>query len=121
MILETRSGRKRRLTEEEMRYTSNKDASETWPKKTIVYNTPVQSLASDGLKQALVFLWPKLKVLGAYPVNLIHDEIVIECKENLAEEVAQILENAMVDGMRCYLKKVPVVVETKIASTWAEK
>ena len=49
--------------------------------ETIVYNTPVQSLASDGLKQALVFLWPKLKVLGAYPVNLIHDEIVIECKE----------------------------------------
>ena len=82
---------------------------------------PVQSLASDGLKKALVFLWPKLKALGAYPVNLIHDEIVIECKENLAEEVAQILENAMVDGMRCYLKKVPVVVETKIASTWAEK
>jgi len=27
----------------------------------------------------------------------------------------------MTDGMQCYLKKVPVVVETKIASSWAEK
>ena len=121
VILETRSGRKRRLTEDEMRYTSSMDASETWPRKTIVYNTPVQSLASDGLKQALVFLWPKLKALGAYPVNLIHDEIVVECKQNRADEVAEILENAMINGMQCYLKKVPVVVETKIASSWAEK
>ena len=104
-----------------MRYTSSMDASEKWPKKTIVYNTPVQSLASDGLKQALVFLWPKLKALGAYPVNLIHDEIVVECKQNQADEVSEILENAMVDGMQCYLKKVPIVVETKIASSWAEK
>jgi len=104
-----------------MRYTSNKDASEKWTKKTIVYNTPVQSLASDGLKQALVFLWPKLKAFGAYPVNLIHDEIVVECKQNQADEVSEILENTMIDGMQCYLKKVPVVVETKIASSWAEK
>ena len=104
-----------------MRYTSSMDASETWPRKTIVYNTPVQSLASDGLKLALVFLWPKLKALGAYPVNLIHDEIVVECKQNRADEVAEILENAMINGMQCYLKKVPIIVETKIASSWAEK
>ena len=121
VILETRSGRKRRLSEDEMRYKSNKDASEIWPRKTIVYNTPVQSLASDGLKQALVFLWPKLRALGAYPVNLIHDEIVVECRASVAEEMSGILKECMVKGMEFYLKKVPVVVEVKTGYSWAEK
>ena len=89
--------------------------------KTVVYNTPVQSLASDGLKQALVLLWPHLKAFGARPVNLVHDEIVVECRKEVAQEMSKILKDCMVQGMECYLKKVPVVVETKIGSTWAEK
>ncbi len=87
----------------------------------MVYNTPVQSLASDGLKQALVLLWPHLKAYGASMVNLVHDEIVVESRKEDAQEMSKILEECMVLGMECYLKKVPVVVETKIASSWAEK
>ena len=78
VLLKTRSGRVRRLTEDDMRYKSK------WPKKTVVYNTPVQSLTSDGLKQALVLLWPHLKALDARPVNLVHDEIIIECRKDVA-------------------------------------
>ena len=115
VLLKTRSGRVRRLTEDDMRYKSK------WPKKTVVYNTPVQSLASDGLKQALVLLWPHLKALDARPVNLVHDEIIIECRKDVAAEVLAILEDCMVRGMECYLKKVPVLVEAKIADSWAGK
>jgi len=32
-----------------------------------------------------------------------------------------ILEDCMVRGMERYLKKVPVLVEAKIADSWAEK
>ena len=115
VLLKTRSGRVRRLTEDDMRYKSK------WPKKTVVYNTPVQSLASDGLKQALVLLWPHLKALDARPVNLVHDEIIIECRKDVAAEMSGILEDCMVRGVECYLKKVPVVVEAKITDSWAEK
>ena len=121
VLVKTRSGRVRRLTEDEMRYKSKQDPSETWPRKTVVYNTPVQSLASDGLKQALVLLWPHLKAFGARPVNLVHDEIVVECRKEVAQEMSKILKDCMVQGMECYLKKVPVVVETKIGDSWAEK
>ena len=115
VLLKTRSGRVRRLTEDDMRYKSK------WPKKTVVYNTPVQSLASDGLKQALVLLWPHLKTLDARPVNIVHDEIIIECRKDVAAEMLGILEDCMVRGMECYLKKVPVLVEAKIADSWAGK
>jgi DNA polymerase I-like protein with 3'-5' exonuclease and polymerase domains len=115
VLLKTRSGRVRRLTEDDMRYKSK------WPKKTVVYNTPVQSLASDGLKQALVLLWPHLKALDARPVNLVHDEIIIECRKDVAAEMSGILEDCMVRGVECYLKNVPIVVEAKIADSWAEK
>ena len=121
VLLETLSGRVRRLTEDDMRYKSEQDLSKKWPRKTVVYNTPVQSLASDGLKQSLVLLWPHLKALDARPVNLVHDEIIIECRKDVAAEMLGILEDCMVRGMECYLKKVPVVVEAKIADSWAGK
>ena len=121
VMLKTRSGRVRKLLEEDMRGTSKQDPSKKWPKKSVVYNTPVQSLASDGLKQALVLLWPHLKAYGARMVNLVHDEIVVESRKEDAQEMSKILEECMVKGMELYLKKVPVVVETKIASSWAEK
>ena len=121
VLLETLSGRVRRLTEDDMRYKSEQDLSKKWPRKTVVYNTPVQSLASDGLKQTLVLLWPHLKALNARPVNLVHDEIIIECRKDVAAEMLGILPDCMVRGMECYLKKVPVVVEAKIADSWAGK
>ena len=121
VLLKTRSGRVRRLTEDDMRNKLKQNPSKKWPKKTVVYNTPVQSLASDGLKQALVLLWPHLKTLDARPVNLVHDEIIIECRKDVAEEMLGILPDCMVRGMECYLKKVPVVVEVKITDSWAGK
>ena len=57
----------------------------------------------------------------AYPVNLIHDEIVVECRASVAEEMSGILKDCMVKGMEFYLKKVPVVVEVKTGCSWAEK
>ena len=121
VLLETLSGRVRRLTEDDMRYKSEQDLSKKWPRKTVVYNTPVQSLASDGLKQALVLLWPHLKALNARPVNIVHDEIIIECRKDVAEEMSGILEECIVQGMECYLKKVPILVEAKITDSWAGK
>ena len=121
VLLETLSGRVRRLIEDDMRYKSEQDLSKKWPRKNVVYNTPVQSLASDGLKQTLVLLWPHLKALNARPVNLVHDEIIIECRKDVAAEMLGILEDCMVLGMECYLKKVPVVVEAKIVDSWAGK
>jgi len=41
--------------------------------------------------------------------------------QDAAEEMLSILEDCMVRGMERYLKKVPVLVESIIADSWAGK
>jgi DNA polymerase-1 len=82
-------------------------------------NTPVQGTGADGLKLALALLWERREeVPGAFPVLVVHDEIVIECDAGQAEAVSLWLKTAMVDGMAELLAPVPVEVEVKVATTW---
>ncbi|MBP3954799.1 DUF3987 domain-containing protein [Gemmata sp. G18] len=83
-------------------------------------NTPVQGAGADGLKRALALLWDRrTSCPGAFPVLLVHDEIVIECDEARQSEVAAWVRGAMVDGMAPLIDPVPVEVEVKIGTTWA--
>ena len=96
-----------------------------WPnggiRPNVVYNTPVQGLAGDGLKQALRMLWPELKQTSAKLLAVVHDEIVLEAPESETSKVLQATENAMIKGMETYLEKVPVKVESVIGESWAGK
>ena len=90
-------------------------------------NFPIQGACVDGLKAALALLWDRREECpGAMPVLAVHDEIVVECPEEQAEEVKAWLERAMVDGMEEVLEgsdqpesRVPVEVETRVSKTWA--
>jgi DNA polymerase-1 len=82
-------------------------------------NTPVQGTGADGLKQALALLWERRdQTPGAFPVLVVHDEIVVECDAGQAETVSAWLREAMVDGFGSWLDPVPVEVEVKTAPTW---
>ena len=84
-------------------------------------NTPVQGTGADGLKQALALMWERRdEVPGAFPVLVVHDEIVIECDEDQAEQVKVWLETAMKDGMQPLIDPVPVEVEAKVSKTWTK-
>jgi DNA polymerase-1 len=83
-------------------------------------NTPVQGTGADGLKEALALLFERRdQCPGAFPVLVVHDEIVIECAAVDAEKATKWVTDAMVDGMNTYLKEVPVVVEATVADSWA--
>jgi DNA polymerase-1 len=82
-------------------------------------NTPVQGTGADGLKMALALLWERrADCPGAFPVLVVHDEIVVEADADRADVVAGWLKNAMVDAMHPFIAPVPVEVETKAARTW---
>jgi DNA polymerase-1 len=82
-------------------------------------NTPVQGSGADGLKVALALLWERrAEMPGAFPVLVVHDEIVIECDEGQADPACAWLRRAMLDGMAPLLDPVPVEVETTIARSW---
>jgi DNA polymerase-1 len=82
-------------------------------------NTPVQGTGADGVKRALALLWERrAEVPGAFPLLVVHDEIVVECDAEDAEAVKAWLQQAMLDGIAGWLEPVPVEVEVKIVSTW---
>lgn len=85
-------------------------------------NYPIQSTCGDILKITLTKLYEKLKKYqDAHIVNIIHDEIIIECDVKDAEEVKVLLEEAMIESGRKYLTTVTVEAEGKICDSWAGK
>jgi len=90
-------------------------------RKATVYNRPVQGCAADGMKVALVCLHKKLEGTGAKLVSMVHDEVIVECPAQVAEQVRQIVEQSMLDGMKTFVHDVPVVAEASICHSWAEK
>jgi DNA polymerase I len=90
-------------------------------------NFPIQGCCADGLKLALTLLWERREECpGTIPILAVHDEIVVECDEDKAEEAQAWLKAAMVEGMERALNHpdaegsgVPVEVETHISKVWA--
>ena len=94
--------------------------SET-PPLTALLNMPVQGTAADINKKALALLVPVIKALKGKIIASVHDEIIIEVEEAKAEEAVIKLKNVMEEAGAYYLKFVPVIAETIIADSWAEK
>ncbi|RYD60861.1 MAG: hypothetical protein EOP83_18435 [Verrucomicrobiaceae bacterium] len=106
----TRTGRRRLIPEK---------ASE-WERFTALVNTPVQGGTADGMKHALVLIHDRLPK-SARIVSTVHDEVVVECREESAAECREIVATAMVEAMSALFPEVPVEVEANICTTWAEK
>jgi DNA polymerase-1 len=86
---------------------------------TLRLNSPVQGTGADGLKLALGLLWERRhQCPGAFPVLVVHDEIVVECDAGRAEAASAWLKQAMIDGMAPLIDPVPCEVEVKVAQTW---
>jgi hypothetical protein len=79
----------------------------------------VQGSGADGVKAALALLWERRgEVPGAFPVLVVHDEVVVECDEGQAGAAAAWLKQAMLDGLAPLLEPVPVEVEVRTAPSW---
>jgi DNA polymerase-1 len=83
-------------------------------------NMPIQGTSADILKLALRLLHDSIRGTSAKLVNIVHDEIIVECDAAEAEATADRLEKAMCAAGERYVKKVPVKVDAKIADEWAK-
>ncbi|MEK7611627.1 MAG: DNA polymerase [Patescibacteria group bacterium] len=83
-------------------------------------NTPIQGTSADMTKFALVGIYNALKdgKYDAFPIHTVHDEIVVEVREDQAEEVKEIVEREMVKSGQMLLKSVPVLAEVKVSNVW---
>jgi DNA polymerase-1 len=83
-----------------------------------LYNYPVQGTAADGFKIALINLDRQLNGHDARIVHILHDEVIVEARSDIAESVAVTVKNCMEKAFNDVLPGVPFVVEPEIRDSW---
>jgi DNA polymerase-1 len=83
-------------------------------------SSPVLGTEADGMKAAMVTLFKDRKAFpSAVVVNCIHDELLIECDREEAEDVKLWVKRHMEDGMQEAVKhKTSTPVEVHIGQSW---
>ncbi|MBX2813821.1 MAG: DNA polymerase I [Myxococcales bacterium] len=97
--------------------TSNRSAREA--AERIAKNTPIQGSAADLIKMAMLRVDALLRdaYQEAQLVLQVHDELVIEAREDEAEAIAEEVKVAM---QRVYPLRVPLVANAHIGKNWDE-
>jgi len=87
-------------------------------------NNPVQARSAHQLKRATVMLFDwilengyinKIKI-----VNTVHDEIIVECEENLKEIAKEAIQSSMLEGGNYYLTNLKIKADANIGESWGE-
>ena len=85
-------------------------------------NYPIQGTAGDQTKLAGVYLYEQIKANGHLGlikiVNFIHDEILIETPDSLAEDYAVYLREAMERAALVFCKTVELKADPAISKSW---
>lgn len=83
-------------------------------------NSRVQGGAATLTKTALINIYydNELRELGAYLINTVHDEILVEAPSENAEKVADRLVKVMIDSAKKYVPDVPMKCDPYIVDAW---
>ena len=85
-----------------------------------LYNFPVQGTAADGFKLALIYLDEKLKDSDAQIVHILHDEIIVEAKADIADGVTKIVKTCMEGAFEKLIPNVPFKVVPEVRDSWGD-
>ena len=110
----TRSGRIARF-----RFDEN-DRSSLAAAQRYAKNMPIQGTSADILKRALRLLHEDIRPTSAKLVNIVHDEIVVECDAAESDQIAAILEAAMTKAGAQYVTRVPIKVDIHASDEWSK-
>ena len=81
----------------------------------VAMNTPIQGTAADIMKIAMNEVYDKLKDLDAKIVLQVHDELIVEVKEEQKEKVKEIIKDSMENAAKL---DIPLKVEISEAEDW---
>lgn len=87
-------------------------------------NFPVQSRGSHQLKRSTVLFFDWIERNNLYWKvlidNSVHDEIIVECEEELAEITTKKLSSCMIEGGNYYLTNLTIQAEAHSGSSWGK-
>lgn len=81
-------------------------------------NMPIQGTSADILKRALRLLHDDISGTSAKLVNIVHDEIVVECDAAEADQTSAKLESAMLRAGEEFVRRVPIKIDACISDEW---
>ncbi len=110
----TKSGRLARIS-----FDAN-DRSSIGGAQRYAKNMPIQGTSADILKRALRLLHDDLAGTTGKLVNIVHDEIVVECDTAEAGQITGKLESAMQRAGKEFVSKVTIKVDIQTADEWAK-
>ena len=110
----TRSGRMARFNFDE------NDRASVATTQRYAKNMPIQGTSADILKRALRLLHDGIRETSGKLVNTVHDEIIVECDANEAENIATIVESAMKRAGEEFVSKVPIKIDIHTAAEWSK-
>ncbi len=88
--------------------------------KRFATNMPIQGTSAEILKRALCLIHDELRGTSGRLVNIVHDEIVLECDEADSAAVSEKLKTAMVAAGREFVKAVPIDVDVAVGPEWTK-
>lgn len=88
------------------------------PGASELVNTPIQGTAADIIKIALGNVVKIFEGMDVKIIACIHDEIVVETDQEIAEQVCEMLESSMVKAASALLAPVPVEVDLVVSDCW---
>lgn len=88
--------------------------------ETRILNSLIQGSGAGMLKKALVLIYndKRMRELGGFPVLLVHDEIIIEGPKENQEELAERLEELMLEAAYANTEGVPFKAEAEVMERW---
>lgn len=87
---------------------------------TQILNSVIQGSAGDMTKIAMINVAfdPEMRRMGAKLALSVHDELIVDCPKEHAEEVKERLEYLMIEAGRQKVKTVPITSEGIIMERW---
>ncbi len=83
-------------------------------------NARIQGTGADIFKRSLRLTHDSLRGTSAQIVNIIHDEIVIECDLDDADRISKIVSSRMTEAAEEYITDIPMLAEPKVCQEWVK-
>lgn len=83
-------------------------------------NMPIQGTSADILKRALTLLHESLRETSGKLVNIVHDEIVVECDASETGQTIEKLQGAMQKAGSEFVSRVPIKIDIHAADEWSK-
>ncbi len=83
-------------------------------------NHPIQGTNADTIKQSMNYIVERIKAYDARLLLTVHDEVIVEAKEDQAEEVSAVVSQAMIDGFAAFVPEVAMEADADIENYWVK-